>query len=291
MKEKTKQKLILVGLPESGKSTFIAALWDVVTSHKIEGSLILSDFEGDDSYLNELHQNWVELKSFGRTKLGKEGLGIMNLHSASDSTVGTLILPDLSGERFANQWEKRKVLKDHVEHLRESSGLLLFVHSKKIERGELMDEDLNELDEILSTDAPAPEVIEEVIEIELPVLLKHSPTQTILVDLLQTSLDLSNKLSKVSLIISAWDLVIENGLSPIDWLKKKLPLLAQFLESNERKIDYYVFGISAQGGEIDDSEQRARLLKEIDPSKRIIVAEEGKEPHHDITIPVKVLLT
>ena len=258
MKEEPKQKVVLVGLPESGKSTFVAALWGVVTSHKISGSLRLSKFRGDDSYLNELHQNWVELRPFDRTKIASEGLGEMELGSADGTTVGTLILPDLSGERFAKQWEKRRVLIDHLRHLEESSGLLLFVHSKKIEKGELINRDMNALDEIVAVQAPKSKVAEEVREIELPVLLKHSPTQTVLVDLLQTSLNLTNKSMKVSVIVSAWDLVMEDGLTPTDWLQKKLPLLAQYLESSNRNIAYSVFGISAQGGRIDEIEEKGK---------------------------------
>jgi hypothetical protein len=40
-----------MGLPRAGKTTFLAALWDIVETEKVAGSLILKGVEGDTRHL------------------------------------------------------------------------------------------------------------------------------------------------------------------------------------------------------------------------------------------------
>jgi stage III sporulation protein SpoIIIAA len=50
---------LIIGLPETGKTTFLAALWHVVTSEEVNESLRLERLHGDSKYLNEISAKWA----------------------------------------------------------------------------------------------------------------------------------------------------------------------------------------------------------------------------------------
>lgn len=313
-------KFLMMGLPESGKSTFVAALWEVVRSNDVPEAMKIGTLRGDYSYVNALHKLWSEGQPLSRTKVGKEGIVSIPLRNRSENTQLSgeieVLLPDLSGESFDAQWEKREMSKDYYQHLTEATGLMVFVHSQKFNRGDLIDSIVKELEAAITeiTEADTEEIAdplkdkttkttssqlevktEEVpLQESIPFDPNDVPTQTKVVDLLLQALRLigPRKISKVVLIVSAWDLVKDEGNSPREWLEKTMPLLAQFLESNPERFKYRVFGISAQGGELNIKEpfskSRIELLKNND-SKRILVTD-GKLEHHNITAPLQWLM-
>jgi hypothetical protein len=113
---------------------------------------------------------------------------------------------------------------------------------------------------------------------------KHAAPQAKILDLLQLVVRARNGRSlKIVMVISAWDLVKRERLSPEKWLEKRAPLVWQFLNANRARRPFSVYGVSAQG---DDYEKSADKLREfIKPSERISLVSE----HHtsnDITKPV-----
>lgn len=114
------------------------------------------------------------------------------------------------------------------------------------------------------------------------------PTAVKLVELLQFLKERPFKARplRVALVVSAWDLLADSQLTPVSWVDRHLPLLAQFLRSNEDGDPFRVYGISAQGGELS---QAAELLKKRKPSERVQVVCEGYDGH-DITTPIFWLL-
>jgi hypothetical protein len=91
----------------------------------------------------------------------------------------------------------------------------------------------------------------------------------------------------VAVIVSAWDLTDETSAE--EWLAKRLPLLAQYLQNGDGILDVRTYGVSAQGGQLSKkgdppSPDRERLLSLL-PSKRIkIVGTDVME--HDLTGPL-----
>jgi len=77
--------------------------------------------------------------------------------------------------------------------------------------------------------------------------------------------------------------------TPHEYLKRELPLLRQFLDSNDDRLEHTVFGVSAQGGDITVAEQKSALLGLDDALKRIKVLH-GSEISQDITRPIAWLL-
>ena len=128
---------------------------------------------------------------------------------------------------------------------------------------------------------------------------RHAPTQVQLVDLLQLlrTDPLDNGPRKLAIMFSAWDKAEDEGLSPHDFLAEKLPLLTQYLTSNSDDWSWQVYGVSAQGGDYDNTDDGSRpsddaeRLRGLDsPSLRIKLVKKDQESSNDITEPLAWLM-
>jgi hypothetical protein len=93
---------------------------------------------------------------------------------------------------------------------------------------------------------------------------------------------------RIAIIVSAWDLVRGEYDSADDWLQKRVPLLFQFLQSNEQEHPWRAYGVSAIGGNL--KEEREELLKK-DRCERIFITGEGVLNEHDIAEPIRWLIS
>jgi hypothetical protein len=69
-------------------------------------------------------------------------------------------------------------------------------------------------------------------------------------------------------MISAWDKVEGERLTPDAFLRQKLPLLAQYLEAARDNWTPRVYGVSAQGGEYDGNEANVQVVNGEAPKKK-----------------------
>ena len=292
-------KNLLVGLPESGKSTFIAALWEVIRSFVVPGALHFVSLDGDDEYLNQIHQAWLRGEPMERTKVKSAipvSIKLRNTTSKNEE-VTELILPDLDGELIKRQWTRGEITLDYDTHLQEAAGVLFFVSARNLREGNILDPANEELADVIGkareerdNNETAPKKKVE----PLPFDPEKVPTQTMLIQLLQFILRRSQirKRWRIALIISAWDVVEEGRVthSPEHWLREKLPLLSQFLQANVEHFECQIYGISAQGGELKDEGKKKELARFARHSERIIVID-GSKRNHDITAPIKWLMS
>ena len=92
---------------------------------------------------------------------------------------------------------------------------------------------------------------------------------------------------KIKVIISAWD-AYKDAKCPSNLLKNKLPLVWQYLFSNEQLFNCEFWGISAQGGDLADESVKEQMLDYENAIERIIVVnEDSNEITHDITVLLK----
>jgi Double-GTPase 1 len=285
--EAQKVQVVMLGLPDSGKTTFVAAFWEFVKSNSIKNTLKLHKYTGDQTYLNQISKFWLDAQTIPRTFIKNEGLGDFELFnpSAVNGQIN-LVVPDLSGERFSNQWEKRTISNEHYNHLKNATGVLFFIHPTKIKDSVINDSEIDTIDTVFEEENAS----SQTERIENPFDARGVPTQTVLVDLIQTTLLIEPSIKKFAIIISAWDLVMAMNLSPSKWLAGRMPFLSQFLETNESKFKYEIWGVSAQGGDLTDKsiETRKVLLGNKNPTERIVVVN-GKKKHNDIMEPIKWL--
>lgn len=282
------RSVVIIGLPESGKTTFLAALWHLITARDVKTALHFHTLrEGATAHLNEIAKRWRDAKVQDRTSVGGHRLVSMNLKDAGGQPV-RVTFPDVPGETYRRMWEDRDCTPEIAEIL-QAGGVLLFIHADTIRPPKWVVDETT-----LSKQAglPMPDGQEVAWHPRL------APTQVQLVDLLQllrvAPLDVGHR--RLAIMLSAWDKASGEGLSPQAYLEKKLPLLAQYLRSSPDRWTSRVYGLSAQGGDYDPIDPRAALnpdaekLRNLDhPSTRIRLVADGKESH-DLTEPLAWLM-
>lgn len=299
----------VIGLPASGKTTFLAALWHVVSDCDPDAPIALrlqNLKSGDVAHLNSIASRWREAKEQERTTLGGNHLVSMNLQDVGGNSV-VVSFPDVEGEAYDRIWEDREC-SELIEPFLKSTGVILFIHADKIVRPRWIAEEMA-LEALMN--GPAAEAEGEQIpmpdaEMLAPLAVepqnwepKFAPTQVKLVDLLQVlrrpPLDIGPR--KLAIMLSAWDKVEAEGRSPDQWLRESLPLLHQYLHSNADEWDIEIFGVSAQGGDYDSNtdavEPRpaaAELRMQDRPADRIKLIEPTGGDSKDITRPIAWLM-
>ncbi len=282
----SKRSVVVMGLPGSGKTTYLAALWHLVSEGEIDSKLkYVSLRAGNADHLHEIATRWREAKKQERTSVSGDKLVSMILQ-AEGGEPQSVTFPDVAGEAFLQIWGQRECDETVARWLKEP-GVLLFVHADKVTVPKWV------VDEKLLLEDMGVEREEEQVVDWSPNL---APTQVQLTDLLQSMqsepLDVGPR--RLAIILSAWDKAAGRRLTPEEYLAKRMPLFSQFLTHGlDRDWEVRIYGVSAQGGDYDDeksSSPEAERLRNVDlPSKRIRVAYAGAESH-DLTEPLQWLL-
>jgi len=274
-------KKTIIGLPKTGKTTFLAALWHVLESNELEGSLSVAELPIEREYLNKLREEWLTLKEVERTKRGVEKFLALKLRIPGNDDVTEFIFPDLSGEVFDSQWEDRKWSRGYQQSIQEADGALLFVHTGGMSEHLRIDDSDTALEHV---SRPVASVEREI----RPWTIQESPSQVKMVDIVQfvQIARTEKKRLPLGIIVSAWDLVGTVFSEPEEWMKKQMPLFHQFLIANKAFLDYKIFGVSAIGG---DLAKDLPSLRKSEPLDRIKVVYDRKQSN-DITVPLKWLI-
>lgn len=270
-----KLNLLMAGVSSSGKTTFLAALYEFARA-SVPGALKLREEPEDREYFFEISQAWLKFEELGHSNISAPRNTMMPLVTPNGLEFD-LCIPDVVGESFGSAWEGRDWPAEVIQIAEEGDGLLLFANGGRIEPPiKLLPGEDPEGKSSSGDAAPDWEA-------------RKAPTQTILSDLLEGFRDLSSA-SPTALVISAWDQVLVNDeMTPRTWLRANLPLLWQMLEGRREDKPYEVFGVSAQGGDVTNSEERARLARVKPQYERILVQRENQKSP-DISAPISWLL-
>ncbi|MBW4976455.1 hypothetical protein KZZ08_22860 [Roseovarius mucosus] len=289
----------IIGLPESGKTTFLAALWELVNERRVEKALSIDSIgENDHSYLRKIVTVWRKATEQARTRLTGLSAVRMNLKDQHGNVV-EVAMPDAPGEDFRAMWENRelgRVLGDSLA----GGNIMLLVNGNKVKAPAWV------------TERAAQRKAAGRQKAEAPVKEWHpslAPTQVQLVDLLQmiSHAPVGRGDRRIVVMISAWDKVEGERLTPDAFLTAKMPLLAQYIESGRDGWTSRVYGVSAQGGEYDGNDDNAEpderraakkaikgrdadRLREVDiPADRIRLVF-GERESTDLTEPLQWLM-
>lgn len=292
----------IVGLPGSGKTTFLAALWELVGERRVAKALSFASIGDNDlSYLRKIVTVWRRATEQARTRITGLSSVRMNLKDEADNVV-QVAMPDAPGEDFRAMWEDRELGRVLGESLA-GGNIMLLVNGDKVRAPAWVTE--REAQRRTTTKQGGKTLPKDWH----PSL---APTQVQLVDLLQmiSHSPVGSAGRKVAVMISAWDKAEGERLTPDVFLKNKLPLLAQYLESGRDGWTSRVYGVSAQGGEYDPNQDNAERvegdaaarrkrpvksgdadrLREVDiPANRIRVVDGDKESN-DLTEPLQWLM-
>lgn len=274
-------RVVMLGMPEAGKSTFLGALWHSANRAVPEEAALTVRAVGPDSeYLNKMSHAWLNGETFDRTDMNETRPNTMTLRA--DGQDNEVMIPDFSGELSKKAYREAQWPPQLADAVAEADGVLLFVHLEDLTSPSLIAW-VEEVSGETSQEDPIPQE---------PWDPDDAPTVVKLVGLLElvaASQEKKNRPIRVALIISAWDLVNPATDDPAGWFSERGALLAQFLRNNTDKFEHTIYGISAQGGVLSGA-TRKRLLGYKKPSNRIRVVVQGAESH-DITAPLKWVLS
>lgn len=282
------RSIVVIGLPESGKTTFLAALWHLVTEQEVNTLLRFRTLAvGQADHLNLIAARWRDAKVQDRTAIGGNRIVSMNLQDARGIPV-RVTFPDVPGEAFLRMWEERECEKE-IQTILHGGNILLFIHSDTIRAPHWVVDEVA-LSKKTGIEPPDDQVVEWHPS--------DAPTQVQLVSLLQLlrqpPLDTGPR--RLAIMLSAWDKAIGEELAPESYLEAKLPLLHQYLQSGADGWEYRTYGLSAQGGDYDSAvphaepKPEAQELRDHDsPSDRIWLVE-AESKTNDLTRPLSWLV-
>ena len=284
--------LVSLGLPASGKSTFLAALWHVLESREVPTALRRMGLQADREYLNRIRDAWVMFETVPRTET-PQGSVVFDVADDLGELSGQVRFPDLPGESFDTQWTERVWSEDFDQQVREADGFLRFISPDYVSRVLIRDANRR-----IPGGGPVrePNVIPRA---ERAWDARRAPTQAKLVDLLQFLADAREpgRLSPLALVVSAWDSAERQAApdgapvtAPEEWVRAHMPLLWQYVNANPEVFRARWYGVSAQGGDLDVPHEVARLQDFDVTSERIRVLEDTGEESHDPTRPLRWLL-
>lgn len=263
---------IMVGFPNTGKTTFIAALWKYLKDVK-NNTFELDHYPSNREYLEHLVESWLHCVPVARTISNKYEKVSFTIKTKGGPCVD-IIIPDIAGETYRRVFLTREIEKNLALNLSEANGLIVFINSQL--------EDVSSHNRFGIIDSS--DIAESNSSLVPPFLAEDTPIRIQLVDVLQSILDINNNNLKIAVIISAWDL-IEDKITPDKWVQSNIPFLYNFIKNNFGNFRYY--GISAQGG--DYLEKKKELLLMDSPVERIRVID-GENCSNNITLPLQYLI-
>jgi len=274
----TDKGILFSGLPESGKTTFLAALWYFIFNSTEEQEYTSGSLEDTElEYLNSISRNWASCEDVIRTNQNKiEMVSIKMTHKISGYSM-ILTIPDISGETFNTQFQDREWDEEFDYLLENVYGILLFIDPRDRKNKPRLiyheSQHYRFFSETMVNPSSEQRWTEDLV-----------PSQVKLVDFLQmVDFHKPNLIKKISVIVSCWDL-IDSNQKPELWCKEELPLLYQYLISNEQLFKVKYFGVSSQGGNYEIDDIKENLIKK-EPLDRITVTD-GVYTSNNILDPI-----
>lgn len=260
------KKVFMMGMPSSGKTTYLASLCRLLLYGRQETEWKLDTKDVPDGFerIKKCIKNLNSYEAVERTH-GIEFYNVdLALYDERQKCI-QFIVPDSSGEIFRDLVYDRRIPVNIMNQIIESDILLFFVNvntmvsEKRIKLGEKSAiQQLNEEQGDKSINSVENKEDEQSGNKE-----KKNNNQSALVELLHSIVYLVPHSLKIRFVISAWDLVEKefnsDKITPKEYIKSKLPLLYQYLLFNSKIIDYEIWGVSAQGGDFDDEEDLLKL--------------------------------
>ncbi len=271
-------KFFMVGMPGSGKTTYLAMLSNMLVEGFLDVKLSkkVEDMPEGYEYFSKFGKQLLECKELDRT----QSLAYNNLRISLWDTLSNeylLDVPDVSGEVFRDLVKDRRINREIADRIRESDCLLFFINFNNMSwerRIPLQRENSHKK----NIDVKKKEIA------DLNLTDKREANQSEVVELLQTLLDLKLKRPYIRFVISAWDMVeVEKGkdILPSEFVEDMFPLLYQFVETNSKYFEAEYWGVSAQGGNFQNPEDVKRI--EVEEYKAIKVIEPTGKRSNDLT--------
>lgn len=231
--------VLLMGLPDSGKTNFLARTWIALTE---KGCAVRPHGTPDDiTYVESLVLHLLQGQFAPRSNQNEEPRPfVLEVTDPSSGKVMPLMVPDVRGELWKAAVLNSELPKEWMDRLHSSSAVLLLlrVHSRDVVRP---------LDWVATKRSMEHQPSD-------PADAADTPTQVMLCELLRfLEIALARKSGvapRVAVLVTAWDLLSpeEQAEGPERYIRQQFPMLAGRLRDITR-LEIGVFGVSILGGD------------------------------------------
>lgn len=282
----TDHSIILIGGPDSGKTNYLARLWEALRSRQgdLQAPAVPTEIKYVEDALAHLLQGQFAPRS-EKTLEERESFAVPVVASGNPGANRfQIVVPDVIGELWKRAVETCELPERWMNDLASASGALFFVRIGS-------DQNKVPLDwvtaaKLLRMEGSQPETDDSQ---------KHEiPTQVSLCELLrfmEHGLGTANSEARprVAVLVTAWDrLDAERAAAgPTAYLATEYPLFAGRLK-DIAKFDVRVFGVSVVGGDFVDEEFKKRFfMQDLKSAGYVVEENEGRvETKQDLTLPV-----
>ena len=263
-------KCLIAGLPEAGKTTYIAALSYQLHNPNDLQKLSIRELPDDMSVINRLQNPWLEQRIVDRTSRGKVTDLEFKLKRNADGKSLDVNMPDIAGEDYSSLLEKQCEI---INSWNDKPDSLLFFIKK--------------IPTLVLTESFGDENKESASQDKIPKFTSQHIYEGVQNVLLIKELRRLFPWKRIAVGLTSWDLH-NSEEKPYDYLDQECPFLGNFL--NQYFPEAYIFGISAQGWEYDENMDIDDCMnKTIEGERSFVITPEG-EKSYDITLPLNYLL-
>ncbi len=256
--------ILLVGCPSAGKTNYLARVWLEMRSDR--GPMRIFRLPRDAAYVQQAANALLQGRYAPRTDrdLAYKPVELSLTPTSSGGESGRdVVLADGSGEYWYQVFDRRLRQPGWEKHLRRPLAILLFYRASA-------EENVAPLDWISYQKLVGlpPTKGEGQAPPAGSVSAENLPTQVVLVEaaqlLLRAATEHGVRHIRLGVVVTGWDAIPTDGQTtpPLEYLRKEMPLLTQFIEANPSGAEVRTFGVSSTGGDLAaDGEFRAKYLE------------------------------
>lgn len=264
------KKIFIVGLPNAGKTSYIAGLYASEKSNNKEHKITCHGLPDEAEYLESIQECWNKTIPVMRSSVPAPAKITIPMIRNSDNMIFDLDIPDFKGEDFKNII--CNIIPDKIKKWFDGViGIIYFINGicKPILKDDTETKNNNE-------DKKEPETM----------TVDNIDTLTLNIMLLKYIREKYGD-KKIAIVFSAFD-KIDTYKSIDEYLDKELPFLKKFVSTHFNK--YTFWGVSAQGGEYNnDNSPNLELRTKTKEGIRSYIFTNQKI--YDLTIPIDYILS
>lgn len=268
------KSILVLGKPESGKSIFKNQLF-----LKIETPGNPIKFYKSIDNIEDLKEGNERLRDgldIPRTAKGVNTVTTLPIQLPNGDRVD-VEYPEAAGEQTNDIIKKRRVSKVWYNNISKSDSWILFIRVDQIKIvDDMLSKDYKNLSAANIEDHIEFEIVDDAYYIELlQILLYHKSISTLI----------PIKNLKLTILLSCWDKLeaIEQNTSPVKFLKTKLPLFANFIETLWDKEALNIIALSSLEQDLDQEKPDENFIDDGPEDKGYLVMSNSKEKIYDLT--------
>lgn len=273
-------KIALLGGPNSGKTHFAGQLYGRL--QRSSGGLTLRREQGaptDLSLLSEVLRCLEEGNAASHTSSSTWDTVFLPI-IGGDGRCFDLHWPDYGGEQLKQVFKERSVDETWRRQLENADGWVILIRLKS----EVTFSDaLSRLQNGNSEDCPDRNAAWDANAYWVEKL-------QILLHVANVSLVRGIKKPRLAVLLSCYDEVLTGDEAPPEVLKRELPLLSAFLNSNWEKDSLSIWGLSSLGQTLNERSNSEQFIDNGPETQGWVVRPEGGERSSDLSLPLTWVL-